>query len=88
MHLDPAGGAGHVLAVVLRPPALHEGHPGTGVSVVSPEACLDNRYLPDGAHLGQLVHRLEPVVDGLRQQRRELLVVEDLQTAAGWDLQK
>ena len=55
--------------------------------MVSPAACLDNRYLPDGAHLGQLVHRLEPVVDGLRQQRRELLVVEDLQTAAGWDLQ-
>ena len=27
----------------------------------------------DGAHLGQLVHRLEPVVDGLGQQGGELL---------------
>ena len=53
--LNPAGGGGDVLPVVLRPPALHEGH-------------------PDGAHLGQLVHRLEPVVDRLGQQRGELLV--------------
>ena len=29
---------------------------------------------PDGAHLGQLVHRLKPVVDRLGQQRGELLV--------------
>ena len=41
--LNPAGGGGDVLPVVLRPPALHEGHPGTGGtrgSVVSPVACL------------------------------------------------
>jgi len=65
--LYPAGSRGHVLSVVLGPPALHEGH-------------------ADGAHLGELVHGLEPVVDGLGQQRGELLVVEDLQAAAGRDL--
>ena len=41
---------------------------------------------PDGAHLGQLVHCLEPVGDGLGEQGGELLVVEDLQAAAGRDL--
>lgn len=65
MDLNPAGGRGHVLSVVLRPPALHKRH-------------------TDGAHLGQLVHGLEPVVDGLGQQSGELLVVEDLETATGW----
>ena len=41
---------------------------------------------PDGAHLGQLVHCLEPVVDGLGEECGELLVVEDLEAAAGGDL--
>ena len=41
---------------------------------------------PDGAHLCQLVNCLEPVVDGLGEQGGELLVVEDLQAAAGRDL--
>ena len=40
----------------------------------------------DGAHLGQLVHCLEPVVDGLGEQGGELLVVEDLEAAARRDL--
>ena len=41
---------------------------------------------PDGAHLGELVDRLEPVVDGLGEEGGELLVVEDLEAAAGGDL--
>lgn len=40
----------------------------------------------DGAHLGQLIDDLEAVVHGLSQQLREELVVEDLETAATWDL--
>ena len=46
---------------------------------------LDKRH-PDGAHLGQLVHSLEPVVHRLSQQGGELLVVENFQTAARRDL--
>ena len=46
---------------------------------------LDKRH-PDGAHLGQLVHGLEPVVDGLGEQGGKLLVVEDLEAAARGDL--
>ena len=46
---------------------------------------LDKRH-PDGAHLGQLVHGLEPVVDGLGEQGGKLLVVEDLEVAARGDL--
>jgi hypothetical protein len=34
---------------------------------------------------GQLVDRLEALIDGLREERRELLVVEDLQVAARRD---
>ena len=41
---------------------------------------------PDRAHLRQLVDRLEAVVHRLAEQLRELLVVEDLQAAAGRDL--
>ena len=41
---------------------------------------------PDGAHPGQGVHGLEALVDGLGQQGGELLVVEDLEVAAGRDL--
>ena len=41
--------------------------------------------IPDGAHLGQLVDGLEPVVDGLREKGGKLLVVEDLETAARRD---
>lgn len=41
---------------------------------------------PDRAHLRQLVHRLEPVIDRLRQQLRKLLIIEDLQRATGRDL--
>ena len=46
---------------------------------------LDKRH-PDGAHLGQLVHGLEPVVDGLGEQGGKLLVVEDLEATTRWDL--
>ena len=41
---------------------------------------------PDGAHLGQLVDCLEAMVDRLREKSGKLLVVEDLETAAGGDL--
>ena len=41
---------------------------------------------PDGAHTSQLVYRLEALGYRLRQQRRELLVIEDLQVATGWYL--
>lgn len=40
----------------------------------------------DGAHLGELVHGLEAVVDRLGEQLGELLVVEDLEAAAARDL--
>lgn len=40
----------------------------------------------DGAHLGELVDHLEAVVDGLGEQLRKELVVEDLQAAAAGDL--
>ena len=65
--LNPAGGGGDVLPVVLRPPALHEGH-------------------PDGAHLGQLVHSLEAVVDGLCEEGGELLIIENFEVTARGDL--
>mgnify|MGYP006975903191 FL=1 len=55
------------------------------LSVVLSTPALDEGH-PDGAHLGQLVHCLEPVGDGLGEQGGELLVVEDLQAAAGRDL--
>ena len=35
---------------------------------------------------GQLVHGLEPLIDGLGEERGELLIVEDLQVATGRDL--
>ena len=41
---------------------------------------------PDGAHLGQLVDCLEAMVDRLREKSGKLLVVEDLEAAAGGDL--
>ena len=41
---------------------------------------------PDGAHAGEGVHRLEALVDALSKQGGELLVVEDLEVAAGGDL--
>lgn len=65
--LNPAWGGGHVLAMVLRSPALHEAH-------------------ADGAHLGQLVDHLKAVVDVLGEQGGKLLVVENLEGAAGRDL--
>ena len=49
------------------------------------EMYLDEAH-PDGAHLGELVHRLETVVDGLGQQLGKLLVVEDLEATAAGDL--
>jgi len=52
--------------------------------VLGPPA-LDKGH-PDGAHLGQLVHSLEPVVHTLGQQRRKLLVIENFETAAWRDL--
>ena len=36
----------------------------------------------DGAHAGQLVHRLEALVHRLSQEGSKLLVVEDLQVTA------
>ena len=40
----------------------------------------------DGAHSSQGVHRLEALVDALSKQGGKLLVVEDLEVAAGRDL--
>ena len=41
---------------------------------------------PDGAHFGQLVDCLKAMVDRLREKSGKLLVVEDLEAAAGGDL--
>ena len=40
---------------------------------------------PDGAHSGQLIDRLEPLSDRLREQRGELLIVEYLEIASRGD---
>ena len=48
------------------------------LSVVLSAPALDKGHA-DGAHLGQLVDRLEPVVHGLGQQRRKLLVQNTVQ---------
>ena len=55
------------------------------LSVVLGAPALDETHA-NRAHLGQLVDRLEAVVNGLAQQLGELLVVEDFQTAAGRNL--
>ena len=55
------------------------------LSVVLSTPALDEGH-PDGAHLCQLVNCLEPMGDGLGEEGGELLVVEDLQAAAGRDL--
>ena len=44
------------------------------------------RYIPYCAHFGQLIDSLKPVVDGLREESGELLVVEDLEAASGGNL--
>jgi len=67
MYLDPAGSGGHILAMILGSPSLHEGH-------------------SDGAHLREFVDGFEAEVDGLGEERGELLVVEDLEAAARRDL--
>ena len=41
---------------------------------------------PDSAHFSQLVDRLISMVNRLSEKGGELLVVEDLEAAAGWDL--
>ena len=41
---------------------------------------------PDSAHLSQLVDRLKSMVNRLSEKGGELLVVEDLEAAAGGDL--
>jgi len=46
---------------------------------------LDERHA-DGAHSSQGIHRLKALVHSLSKQRRKLLVVEDLEVAAGRDL--
>ena len=48
------------------------------LSVVLSAPALDKGHA-DGAHLRQLVDRLEPVVHGLGQQRRKLLVQNTVQ---------
>ena len=79
--LNPAGGAGHGLPPILRPPALgdnqmshnHDHHDVPDL----------DEWHPDGAHPGERVDRLEPVIDWLRQLRGELLIVENFQIAPG-----
>ena len=46
---------------------------------------LDERHA-DGAHSSQGIHRLKALVHSLSKQRCKLLVVEDLEVAAGRDL--
>ena len=53
-------------------------------SVLHPPA-LDEGHA-DGAHSSEGVHRLEALVDALSKQSGKLLVVEDLEVAAGGDL--
>jgi hypothetical protein len=53
---------------------------------MNPEHCKKRAtrvagFRPDGAHSGEGVHGLKPLVDGLRQQAGKLLVVEDFQVA-------
>ena len=55
------------------------------LSVVLGAPALDEAH-PDRAHLGELVDGLEAVVHRLAEQLRKLLVVEDLEAAAGRDL--
>ena len=52
------------------------------LSVVLRAPALDETHA-DGAHFGELVDGLEALVDRLRQELGKLLVVEDLQAAAG-----
>ena len=81
--LDPARGRSHILSVILCPPPLHKTHPKENLCHTYADKFVE---IPDGAHLGQFVHGLEAVVDGLREEGGKLLVVEDLETAAWRDL--
>lgn len=56
-----------------------------GLSPVLGAPAFDEAH-SDGAHSCQLVHGLEALVDRLGQQCSELLVIENLQVAAWWDL--
>lgn len=38
------------------------------------------------AHSGQLINSFKSLTDALREQRREFLVVKDLEITAGWNL--
>ena len=61
------------------------GSGGHGLSAILRAPSLHEAHA-DGAHARELVHGLEALVDALREERGELLVVEDLQVAAGRDL--
>jgi len=58
------------------------GRRGDRLASVLGTPALDERHA-DGAHARQLVDGLESLRHGLRQQGGELLVIEDLQIAAG-----
>jgi len=67
---------------------VHLDPAGGGEHVLPPvlhAPALDEGHA-DGAHAGQGVHCLEALVDPLGEEGGELLVVEDLQVAAGGDL--
>ena len=83
VNLNPARGGCDILSVILCPPPLHKTHPKENLCHTSADKFVE---IPDGAHLGQFVHGLEAVVDGLREEGGKLLVVEDLETAAWRDL--
>ena len=53
---------------------------GNILPVVLCAPALDKRH-PDGAHLGQFIDRLKPMVHGLGQQGCKLLVIEYLEAA-------
>lgn len=58
---------------------------------VQPECCRSgaahlHEAHSNGAHFGEFIHRLEPVVHRLCQELGKLLVVEDFQAAPAGDL--
>ena len=89
MKLNPARSACHRLPAILRPPALKRNvcvtvfrQPLLYIRLSTDVPDLDEWHA-DGAHPGERVDRLEPVIDWLRQLRGELLIVENFQIAPG-----
>lgn len=58
---------------------------GNVLSMVLRSPALDKAH-SNGAHLGELIHSLKPMVDGLSQKLSKLLIVEDFEAAAAGNL--